>query len=649
MYAQKDTVSINSKKDSTILKKRVVKSVPNSPSDEPKKRINSKIINDSVKNVYGPKTSMWTTESELFHNKINYQPLDTSIHNYHRWNFVQKHNNLYQDLGNMGTALNPIFPVVSTTIGATAGFRAYAPYFETREPRYYDTKSPYTRIYVVWGGKGRAMTHIEFSRNISPRWNFGFNYRPFIVERQLQYSPKQYQTTSHYYDGYTTYRSKNDNYFLTFNYRRIRHRVKENGGILLSSKDTTYSAFYNPTAKTYLSVVSSPDESTETEELRQAFHLHQQFQFAKPIQVYLTSDYLLQVNTFMMAKLDKSKSFFRKPLIDSARVSDVSQFKSFQNEVGVKGNAAFLFYDFYYKVRSVQNSNRYLSNDPGPWLSAMEHYVGGRMAFRFDSLSELRGQAEYLLDGNYKIDGKFTSPWLDASFVSALTKPGYMQQAYRGTYNEWSGNNLSTIFSNQIKGKLKLTTGRLFVSPGVTYTGLNNYIFFEGTTKNQADTLVMRRQSTGTQQIFSPELTMSIRFFRNFFFRPQVIYTQLWRNDDNAIRVPEIFINSQLTYENIFFQKNFQIQLGMDVFYRSSYQAPGYAPDIQTYYNQNNKNVDGYWVSDIFLNAKIKGGRLFVKYHNFFNAFSLTGYMLTYSYPAVGNILDFGFEIPLFD
>jgi hypothetical protein len=269
--------------------------------------------------------------------------------------------------------------------------------------------------------------------------------------------------------------------------------------------------------------------------------------------------------------------------------------------------------------------------------------VGGRIAFRIDSLSELRGSAELLLDGNYKLEGTLTTPWLDASLVSSLAKPGYLQRAYRGSHNYWL-NNFENTFSNQLKGFLKVRWGNLFVSPGVTYTVLNNYIFFR-----EFNSGLLPVQSTGNQQIFSPELHLSLKFFRRLYFKPQVTYTQLWKNDDTAIRIPEWFVNSQLYYENILFDKNLQLQLGLDVHYKSSYLALAYAPDIQSYYLQDKRVIEGFPVVDIFVNAKIKGGRLFIKYHNAWQIGKSTGYLLTYGYPAMSNILDFGFEIPLFD
>jgi hypothetical protein len=53
----------------------------------------------------------------------------------------------------------------------------------------------------------------------------------------------------------------------------------------------------------------------------------------------------------------------------------------------------------------------------------------------------------------------------------------------------------------------------------------------------------------------------------------------------------------------------------------------------------------------VFLNGKIKRGRFFIKYHNVAQRFKPenVGYMPTPYYRGVPSILDFGFELLLFD
>ncbi|HYV52988.1 MAG TPA: putative porin, partial [Chitinophagaceae bacterium] len=446
VYSQKK----NTKRDSIPARRKVVQQSADDVSAGPAKRVRSKIVNDSAKAIYGPKTTLSTTEKDVFEGRKKYEQLDTVIVNLHRWDFVRKFENKYQDLGNNGTALNPIFPLISGNIGATPGYKVYDLYYETAEPRYYNTKSPFTRINIIWGGKGRSMTHVEFTRNINPRWNFGFNYRPILSANQIPFGGnKNYQLISHYYDFNTSLQSKNKRYTLLLSYRRIRHHVKENGGVKLAS-DTTYQAYFNPNALAHFTIpLNNVPAIISTDELRNNVHLFHQFQLAKPAQFYHVFDWGRQINTFQNTNTTdpQSTAYFKYATSDAKTVNDINTFQIIQNEVGLKGNAAFLFYDFYFKLRSYANALGTLQGQ-APGAKGVESYVGSRISFRFDSLSHLSGQAEYLLDGHYKIEGSLRTPWIDAELRSALAKPGFMQQVYRGGFNSWNFNFTNT-FSNQ--------------------------------------------------------------------------------------------------------------------------------------------------------------------------------------------------------
>ncbi|MBX2896183.1 MAG: hypothetical protein KF763_12115 [Cyclobacteriaceae bacterium] len=608
----------------------------------------SQIVDDSTKNVYGPTTTLWITEQDIYLNKNNYQPLDTAINNYHRWTFIQQLNNFYQDLGNVGTALNPIFPQAPLAIGATTGYTTYAPYFDLAEPRFFDSKSPYTRILVVWGGDGRAKTHIEFARNINPRWNFGFNYRPILVDKQVQRIGKgDRQTVSHYYDFHTSYKSENERYRLIASYRRMRHRVFENGGILLLPSDTTYTGYFEENVGPYLT-------AAQTEELRNAIHVFHQYQLASPFQLYHKADFTRQRNLFgdKSANEVNYNQYFTYTNPDSdintEVVSDGMRFSTMVNEFGMKGKAAFFYYSLYYKLRLYEAANKYLDHLALPYAkSGAENYLGGQIAFRFDSLSELSGQAEYLLDGNYRLHAQLRTPWLDATGTSALVKPGFLPLAYRGSHHEWL-NSFNNPFTNQLSAFIKVKWGRLFVSPGATYTALSNYIYYRANdVANQP--AVVAAQSGGNQQLLVPELRTSVRFFRHVYLRPQLLYTSFLNNDGNILRIPKWFANAQLAYENMLFKGNLQVQIGVDAHWRSAYTALGYDPAIQQFYVQDKTTARAFPLVDVFFNGKFKRGRFFVKYHNLQQAITGLGYLPTPTYRGQGNILDFGFDLILFD
>jgi hypothetical protein len=177
---------------------------------------------------------------------------------------------------------------------------------------------------------------------------------------------------------------------------------------------------------------------------------------------------------------------------------------------------------------------------------------------------------------------------------------------------------------------------------------LSDYIFYKEN-KVPGEQAVLPVQSSGNQQAFSPELRMQLRFFKNFYLRPQIIYTTLMKNDDDALRIPEWFGNAQLAYENVLFKRNMRTQIGFDFHWRSSYTAMGYDPAIQQYYVQNDVVSEAFPLVDFFFNGQFKRGRFFFKYHNIVQAFTGQGYLITPYYRGQPNILDFGFDLILFD
>ena len=69
----------------------------------------AQILNDSAQSVYGPNTTTFTTGKAIRLSDVHYQPVDTSMNKFHRFQKIHELGNKYQDLGNHGTAMWPIF------------------------------------------------------------------------------------------------------------------------------------------------------------------------------------------------------------------------------------------------------------------------------------------------------------------------------------------------------------------------------------------------------------------------------------------------------------------------------------------------------------------------------------------------------------
>jgi hypothetical protein len=636
--------------DSTRRPVRTKTAVPITPTQQ--SRRGSKIVNDSTRNPYGPNTTRWTTEREMFTAKTNFRPLDTTINNYHRWTYVQKSANFYQDLGNNGTALNPIFPVIPATIGATPGFNAYAPYWN-EELRLFDTKSPYTRMYVVWGGQGRAATRVEYSRNINKKWNVTFNYRPILTDKQVLRSGRADRNViSNYYDFYTHYTTKDDRYKIVAAYQRIRHRVIENGGITFNGIEQLDTAF-NRVYKGFFGNVSPNLTGASSYEQHNKYHLFHQFNIAK-IQAYHILDFEKQSNWFRDDLTKDPITYYDYNRIDSIkRISkDSTSFKTFQNQIGIKGQIGKknnLFYNGWLKFRTYDLWNKYMDTDTiAQKAHATEKYIGGEIQYALDSIQHITGLIEVLTGGYSRIESTGHMRWFDFTAIHRISKPTMLQTAYSGRFDGWN-NDFRNVESVYLAAFPKIQVGPLFISPGLTYTALVNYIYFTKGTFPDTKQTVLPVQANAPVQYATPQVSMDLRFLKKFHLRPQVLYTKVLSDRDSALRVPTLFVNGQLAFEGNMFKKAIQVQIGIDAHWHSSYNPMAYDPAIQTFYNQYALKPPSYLLADLFLNGKIKRGRFFIKYHNVMQRFKGVGYMPTPFYRGVTTILDFGFELMLFD
>lgn len=621
------------------------------PQQEPGRR-GSRVIDDTTKQIYGPNTSKYYFERDVFFNRQMFHSIDTFSRNFHRnASYVQKYNNLYQDLGNIGSAIRPIYYQTPEWIGVRSGFQAYDLYWDTERIRYFDTKSPYTNMQVILGGQGRSLTRATFSRNINPRWNFGFTYRGLFVDKQIQRRGKaDRMTRSNYYDAYTSYENKDSTYRLFLNFRRSFHRVNEFGGVQIDS------AFFTGLVD-YFDIEARPWLTTaQSDDLRINVHLFHQYKVGTALQLYHTADRYRQKNKFLDVQNTAQEPFYDfwvLPPSDSVR--DVTKFKTFRNEIGIKGNLARLFYNGYVAFRHFNMSYSHLFpdtliiNEDGNFLTnGNESYLGGRIALQLDSLVEVHGWAEANANGHYRIQGSIRSKWFDASLKEMLYAPSFLSQAYRGSHDVWQ-NKFSNISTTQINGNLHYKNSVLSLSPGITFTRLRNYVFFDQVSSVDTVQQVLPVQSKGNQIITAPEVRFSVTFFRNITFSNQAIYTLFIENADEAIRVPELFVNSQLSYANIFFNGNLDMHAGIDLHWKSAYYAPGYDPAIQQFYNQDAFESPNFPLVDLFFNAKIKRARVYFKYNNLMQLVTGTGYLPTPYYPGQRTVFDFGFDWSFYD
>ncbi|MEM9858850.1 MAG: putative porin, partial [Bacteroidota bacterium] len=440
--------------------------IPDLGTEEaPQQRRGSSILDDTTKQIFGPTTTQFTYLNNVKYNIPVYWSVDTTILDFHQTEFqyVSRYGNRYVDLGNIGTAMHPIYPQETQLIGATSGFNVYDPYaYNPEEIKYYRTLSPYSRFKIIWGGEGRSRTEASYTRNINERSNFFFDYRGLFIDKQIGRTgrgDRNAQGINYMFGG--NYGSKNGRYQAYGNFTRTRHSVEEIGGVLVSDINDLEGFFSDERQPALV--------DAQTVELRTNYQFYHQYKIKNGLQLYHEYNRFKQQNDFI--SVTGNDAYFDGVIeLDSLTatlpIKDRSKIVYRQHEVGVKGDFGKSFYNFYYKIKDVDFDYKFLDGDTvGVDTEPLENYVGVNIRFGNDSVSFINAYGEYLLGGNFKLGGSVKNSWIEAEGYTALSQPSFIQQAYLGRHDLWINAGFDDPLTTTIKGALNFTRGAINLKP----------------------------------------------------------------------------------------------------------------------------------------------------------------------------------------
>ncbi|AQG78598.1 putative porin [Spirosoma montaniterrae] len=596
-------------------------------------------IDDSTKVIYGPKSTRYILEDDVLNNRQKQYLVDTTMDDVHRYLYVHRTQNQYQDLGNLGTPMRPVFVQVPDQLGSQTGYSVFSEYaYNPMNVKYFNTRSPFTDMYVALGGRNQNILRFDFAQNITPRWNVGFALQRFTSNRQFgaqgQTSQLNRQLAENWgFLGHTNYQSKNNKYTLLMNFINMNHSLGEQGGLIPGQfLDGSINRFaYTGDARLSSGVVQTgfapAVPGPRGNEIRNNWHVYQQYVLDKGFQIYDRLEYQRQKNSYR----DDTLRFNQEPrqvtdnlvlpgfypsrrndpnlttLGDTSRILVDARFRVLDNQFGVKGiyqlgKSAFN-YRAYLRNRllgqyTLYNTGRAVENEYE--TRRLETFVGGWLGYYFpDSLSRLTAELEYQLGGGFRLKGQLESKWFTAGYTAMLVQPTLLQERFESIVFNWRNSGLRGF--NHAYGRLNLRYKGIRLEPGLDYHLLSNYIYF--------DTNAVARQDNGSFSVLRTGLGYQYQRGR-FLLAGQAYYTLQSRDD--VLRTPPFFWNGRFQYELIY-AKVLYIQVGVDLHYKSPYFADAYMPVTQQFHLQNRQRVEGYVLADLYANLRVNRTRLFVK------------------------------------
>ncbi|WP_226389012.1 putative porin [Penaeicola halotolerans] len=590
------------------------------------------LLNDSSESVYGPKTTLFFTEASLRYNREKFYEVDTALHSFHRFDPMGKANFLYQDLGNIGSASQPIFYQTPEVIGRQSGFHVYDLYFKDPSKfKYYDTKSPHTNLNANFGGGGRNMLDVFYTRNINPNWNVAFNFSTIRAAKQLNLTGRDDRmVTQDAYSIQTNYQSEDKRYKALAHFSRMNHVVNESGGIIPPALDSTSELFEYRDAKVFL-------QEAVAQDLRQSYHLYHQYELRKGLEVYHVMNKLNHFVRYSDQLEGIDSLYYPRYIFSTDSTRESFRFSEFSNEVGFKGLLSdVVYYNAFLKSRELSFRNSKIVG----FDRISEVSIGGNLRGQIDDKWQFEAFLEYLITDAYQFGGKLIAPWIDISYTKSLVRPNFVQLRMRANHGDWT-NNFSNIGSDVLGGVLKVDTKNVKFRPGLELARVNNHIFF--------DQSQVPAQANGEAFILQPKFDLSISWGK-LRWLTSARYTSLSGAAADVFRVPELFANSQLYIDTPLFDEKLFIQVGLDVRWMSDYFADAYSAGLQQFHLQDDFLVYNYPVADVFLNLRLNRTRVFFKFsHLNAGLMEQEGYFTTPYYTGVPRVLDVGINWSFFD
>ncbi len=604
----------------------------------------AQIIDDSTELVYGAKTTQIIYQSHLKNNQPKEVRPDTSLYELEKFTIIDIANRKFQDLGNNGTALFPIFHTLPSQIGRTSGLNVYDPIMKTQEElKYYDSKSPHINLLVVFGGEGRSVVDMSFTRNISENWNVGFDIHRITSDKQIGKSGQQDRNAvTSIFDVYSYYQHSEIPYSTMFSITNSSFDIEETGGIYIEDLATANQAEFFEYQDSDIQL----NEARATDK-RLNIHLFHQYNWTKPLQFYHQLDIKTQTFGYQdfsgggNSNYDAYEDYYDRLLIDADSTYDLFEWREVSNEIGIKGDLANLFYRVYLKRRDIDFDNLY--QDPTDRFS--ETFIGGYTRFDWQEKFDVVAKAELLQSGEYQLKGNLNSDLIFASYTSMSYKPSFLQDKYFGNHNEWN-NNFSSAFTNEIKGGINVDLGFLKVRPQARLLTRDGFFYFDEQAQSSQSNEIAVLTSLGGD--FNFRVTTNRDNSEAFHFENEVYFTTISGDGADKMVVPQFFYNGRIFWRGAWFKDTMGVEIGADIHSKSAYYAMGFAPEVQQFHLQDEFEIDAFYTVDAFISMRVNNVRAFVKLVNI-NQQDNGGYFVTPYYPGQARTMDFGVRWLFFD
>ncbi len=229
---------------------------------------------------------------------------------------------------------------------------------------------------------------------------------------------------------------------------------------------------------------------------------------------------------------------------------------------------------------------------------------------------------------------------LSGEFSIDRRLPDYWSQRFFSNHYAWSN---SFDKENETRFEVKLDIPAIRLEAKVMHSVTGDKIYYN------ADAVPV--QHDGNVNVTGVYASKGFRIpvgLSAFHFDHRVLLQ--WSTSQEVIPVPQVAAVASYYFEFNIVKNVLRCQFGVDGRYNTEYYAQGWNPATARFYNQREKEIGDYIKADLFLNAKWKRMRIFLKLeHANEDMFGSRNYFTVPHYPQNRRIFKYGFSWSFYD
>jgi hypothetical protein len=625
--------------------------------------------NDSLLNIGNPKNVkiyMPFTKQIRFKELKN---IDTTLHAVDMYNPSKQNNTFTQDLGIIGSAGKPLIFDFAASKPSELGFHAFDAYIrEPFEVELIETNTPFTQLSYLMGSKKENVLRVQHAQSFRDKQiKAGIDFKLFNT---IGYYARQ-KTDIKNFSGNIAYKTKDNRYSVEGIYLHNKLVIQENGGIVFDSlyeqnleANRQIISINLPTAENLIKydgigfrqnlylAKAEPDFSSipDTNLIKYTGYSVQHFKkpFFDPIAPLgkLEHTFIYSNELYYYSDTDGASAFYSSlpnfP-IGITQISDSISHRIIKNSI-LYSNAdykdsrdfsKFFYYSFgieFNALRFEQDSMTNTFTELNPMLNA-ELLFSKNIYFSASGNYSFRNDKSTSYSLNAELDFLIELSKLTFSVKTNSTQAPWIFQSFNNSYFKWENN-----FNNQRVFEFQTNFTRKHTAIKAVASLLWNHLYF--------DELILPKQCNSAITLISLHGHQDVQLGK---FGIDLNLTYQYTSNKNIIRIPEFYTFTKFFYTNTLFKKATTIELGIAIRYFTNFYSATYMPALRSFYLQNSISIGNYPYVDLYLDAKIKRARLFVKYEQVNAAYMPLNYFASPHYPNPDPSFKFGFIWQLFN